>query len=77
MTVPAPQSPPGQDEDRQGEIQVVLWVTQPWEEKETAATAIALQETSPPRRRLPVNTLCAESWDPTQPHSQRLWHGWR
>ena len=70
--MPAPQSQRGQDEDHPGEIRVVLWATQLREEEETAATAIALQETSPPRRRMPVNTLCAEGWDPTQLHSPRL-----
>ena len=42
---------------------------------ETAAIDIALQAVSPPRRRMPVNTLRTEGWDPTQRHSPRRWHG--
>ena len=49
--------------------------TQLREEEETAANATALQETRPPRRHMPVNTLCVEGWDLTHPHSQRLWQG--
>ena len=35
----------------------------------------AVQAVSPPRRRMPVNTLRTEGWDLTQRHSPRRWRG--